>query len=135
MTKNDEPQYDILEMIEAAGRSQGCIIASSHRFPAANNPGDNPPHIKARNRYKEVLPSGGRFLCTQEHPDTKAPKPIVFEVTTSGVQYIQPTDSSSDVTKSAATYAPSTLAATVDVARGGTQPPATRVGFGRGQGM
>jgi len=117
-------QSDILEKLEAAGLPSGHIIASSRSFPTQNAPGDNPPHIKAKNRYLEILPRGGRFICTQEHPSRQSPQPIVYEVTINGVEYIAPTLTKVDESEKAG------LAAVVDRARGAEQPPSTRIGFG-----
>ena len=121
----DEAQKDILEMIEDAALTPGYILASSRTIPTGNTSGDNPPHAKAKNRYLEILPLDGKFYCTQEHPDRDSPKPIVFEATAAGISYVAPA-------QSAAKKAQMTgLAASVDQARGASQPPTTRVGFGQ----
>ena len=126
--KQDNPQRDILKMIEDAGRQNGRIIASSRPVPSRNNSGDDPPHVIAKNRYQEIVPYGGAFVCTQEHPNREQPRPVVFEVTTAGVEYVAP-----QVQKTQDQAHRPGLAAAVEQARGTAQPPATRVGFGSGK--
>ena len=48
--------------------------------------GDLPPHTKARERYEAMVASASDFRCTGEYPTTKAPEPVVVEVTDDGVR-------------------------------------------------
>lgn len=112
---------DILDLMEAAAATPGFVVSSSPPIPAANNSGDNPPHAKAKRRYQEIVPD--EFLCTQEHPNEEEPEPIVFAVDASGFTYMKPTDAASAVAKG--------LGAAVAAARGASQPPSERVGFGK----
>ena len=120
--ENEESlKQDILDDMEGAAVDPGYIVASSEPIPKSNKPGDNPPHAKAKRRYEEIAPDG--FLCTQEHPNEKAPEPIVFYLDDDGFEYTQPRGGKSENKND--------LAAAVAVARGGSEPPTDRVGFGR----
>lgn len=114
-------KQELLDKIEAAASESGYVIASSNAIPKENKPLDNPPHAIAKARYQEIAPGG--FLCTQEHPNTKTPEPIIFDLTETGLTYRPPTQDSG--TKSGG------VAEAVRRARGGNEPPADRVGFGR----
>jgi len=114
-------KQDILHALETAAQSPGYIVASSAPIPATNQPGDNPPHAKAKNRYEEIV--ADKFLCTQEHPNTGTPEPIIFSLTDTGLEYQEPEQDQEDESN--------TLAAAVGAARGTGTPPADRVGFGR----
>lgn len=113
-------KQDILDSINGAQMSPGHIVASSNPIPIENQPGDNPPHAKAKSRYEEVASNG--FVCTQEHPDRKNPRPVVFELAAGRLVLTK-----QDAKKSAATR----VAAAIVAARGAEQPPRDRVGFGR----
>ncbi|MBX3292258.1 MAG: hypothetical protein KF881_05110 [Acidobacteria bacterium] len=114
-------KQDILDAFEAAAQSPGYIVASSAPIPATNDLGDNPPHAKAKHRYEEIVPD--KFLCTQEHPNTETPEPIIFSLTENGLAYQEPGQAQEDQSNA--------LAAAVSAARGTGTPPADRVGFGR----
>jgi beta-lactamase superfamily II metal-dependent hydrolase len=111
-------QQDILDKIGAAAQTPGYVISSSSAIPGNNDPGDNPPHAKARKRYEEIAPSG--FLCTMEHVDDEEPEPIVFAMTENGLAY-------QGETKKVHT---TDLAGAIEAARGAAEPPRDRVGFG-----
>ena len=113
-------KQDILDSIEAAAVTPGFIVASSEPIPESNQAGDNPPHAKAKHRYEEIVPD--TFLCTQEHPSTKVPEPIIFSFSESGLEYQKP--EGEEIEKS------HSVAAAVLAARGTGTPPADRVGFG-----
>lgn len=115
----EELKQDILDDMKDAASSPGYIVASSEPIPASNNPGDNPPHAKAKNRYQEIVPDA--FLCTQEHGGTESPEPIVFVFEGGDLKYVGPEPASE---------CGSDLAAAVAAARGSGQPPQDRVGFG-----
>jgi len=78
----DVLKRDVLDALERHASETAIVVASSKEFPASNNPGDNPPHIIARNRYEEIVES---VLCTGEEPSVDAPQPIVFAVSESGL--------------------------------------------------
>ena len=102
-----------------AALSPGYVVSSSDPVPARNAPGDNPPHAKAKRQYERIVPND--VLCTHQHPDSKNPKPIIFEVSRNGFAYVGKSQSSRPMNEALA-------------AAGGAaaMPPATAVGFGRG---
>lgn len=119
--EEEKLKQDILDAIEKAASENGYIVASCEPIPASNEPGDNPPHARAKHRYEEIAPVG--FLCTQEHPNEKEPEPIVFSLEDGGLDYSEPEGKRAPAKKS--------LAGAAAVARGSDEPPAKRVGFGR----
>lgn len=120
--KDEVLKQDILDAMENAELNPGYIVASSDPIPASNKKGDNPPHAKAKQRYEEI--ANDEFLCTQEHPDEDSPQPIVFEISTDGLQY-QECGASTGKASSAA------MGTAIVAARGTDEPPKERVGFGR----
>ena len=118
----DEPRLrqDIVDAIKGAADSPGVIVVSADKIPARNQPGDNPPHAKAANRYREIAPDG--VICTGQHPDADAPEPLVFEFSGEGPALRD----AAIVAESAAS-----LAKAISEARGEEQVPAAPVGFGR----
>ena len=101
-----------------AALDPGYVVSSSEPVPTRNEPGDNPPHAKAKRQYERIVPN--EFLCTHEHPDEENPEPIVFEVNEKGFAYVGESQS----TKS--------MSNTLKAAGGGAAvAPATAVGFGR----
>jgi hypothetical protein len=72
----EERKQDILDMFEEAAGTLGYVVASSMPFRDADNTGDNPPHLLARDAYDDIAPSG--VVCTGEYPTAEAPRPIVF---------------------------------------------------------
>lgn len=123
--EDESLKQDILDSIEKNACSPGYIVASCDPIPASNKPGENPPHAKAKSRYLEIVPD--EFLCTQEHPNKKNPKPIIFELTAKGLEYMKPED---DDSNDAGRQAKKGLAEAVAMARGTYQPPKKPVGFG-----
>ncbi len=108
------------EMVRDIGNAAldpGYVVSSSEPVPARNEPGDNPPHAKAKRQYERIVPN--EFLCTHEHPDKKNPEPIVFEVSENGFAYVGESEASKSM-------GDALRAAGVAVA------PAEAVGFGRG---
>ena len=109
------------EMVRDIGNAAldpGYVVSSSEPVPAKNDPGDNPPHAKAKQQYQRIAPN--EFLCTHEHPSKENPEPIIFDVSENGFAYVGEGESSksmSDVLKAAG---------------GAAVAPATAVGFGRG---
>ncbi len=118
--KDETLRQDILDAFEKHMLSPGYIVSSSEPIPARNESGDNPPHAKAKRRYLEIGPN--EFLCTQEHPNTRAPVPIVFSLTANGLEYLAPAPASRPASAS--------LGAAVAAARGSKETPRDTVGFG-----
>jgi hypothetical protein len=51
---------------------------------------DDPPCIRAKREYLEILGGvGGRFLCTDEYPNTRRPEPLEFEVGDMGLTEVR----------------------------------------------
>ena len=78
MYRDGELQQDILDAFERHARDGAVIVASSMPVPARNDPGDNPPHAKAKARYLQIVDDAGHFVCTGEWPDADQPRPVVF---------------------------------------------------------
>ncbi len=113
-------KQDMMDDFEAAKRKGGYIIASS-RSDFGDEEGKLPPHLRARNRYEEII-DAGHFVCAHEHPSKKEPQPVVFVVDGSGIRYEKPEGKAQAV---------GTVANAVSAARGSAAPPKEQVGFGR----
>jgi hypothetical protein len=62
-------------------KREGAWVIASSKSIKRNE--DNPPHYRAANVYKKAV-SDEKFLCTSQHPDEKAPKPIIFLMSENG---------------------------------------------------
>lgn len=63
----------------------GAVIVASCK-PISDGDRD-PPCIRAKREYVAIVEdAGGQFYCTGEYPDIEAVKPLVFTVTTAGIQ-------------------------------------------------
>jgi len=107
---------EIMDAFAAAGSSPTYVISSSVQFPASNVPGDDPPHVRARVEYEKITE---RFECTGEWPDSDEPKPIVFHFV----------DGDFAMREGETTSARALTTATA-AARGDTQTPGQRHGYG-----
>ncbi len=112
---------DVMDEFDACQLSPGFVVASSNEFKHANNPGDNPPHSIARNRYQEIV--NDKFLCTGEVSTPEWVRPVVLTATPGGVVLAADDYQMSEVAESA-------LAAAIALAEGRNAPPQTKVGFG-----
>jgi hypothetical protein len=112
---------DIMEEFEEAGLDVRYVVVSADS-DFSDKEGKNPPHLKARNRYEELVESGN-FLCTHEYPSVDSPEPIKFEISENGLELVKST------TDKAQKAARTTVA--VAAARGGEAPPTRQVGFGK----
>ena len=101
-----------------AALDPGYIVSSSEPVPASNEPGDNPPHAKAKSQYQRIVPN--EFLCTHEHTDEENPEPIIFEVSAEGFAYVGEGKSNKSMSNA------------LKAAGGAAARPTTAVGFGRG---
>lgn len=118
--KEETFRREMLEAFEGARLDGAYVIASSYSdFSDAE--GKNPPHLKARRRYEEIVDSG-HFICTHEHPSKRAPQPVVFVMDDKGFNHQKP-EGKADAAKS--------VAEAVAAARGGTTPPQEQLGFGQ----
>lgn len=82
-----------VEKILLAGKKDSYIVSSSYPIPDTKEAYDQvqPPHIQARKTYENYINKvGGRkFLVTMEEPNANHPKPIKFEITSSGISLIK----------------------------------------------
>ena len=108
---------DMVRDLGNAALDPGYVVSSSEPVPGRNDPGDNPPHAKAKAQYERIVPN--EFICTHEHPNEKSPEPIIFDVSVSGFGYVGETESSK------------AMSHTLKAAGGAAIAPATAVGFGR----
>ncbi len=120
--KGEVLKKEIMQDFEDSAVAAAHIIASAES-DFSDDEGKNPPHLKARKRYEEIV-DAGHFICTQEHPNTKTPEPITFELIDAGISVRETSTSKAHSTGSA-------LAAAVSAARGGDGPAKSQVGFGR----
>lgn len=86
----EERKQDIMDAFESSRGERAYVVASSEPIPSSNQPGDNPPHAKAKARYRELGIED--FLCTQEYGDINAPEPIIFTLTPGVGLEPQPTE-------------------------------------------
>jgi hypothetical protein len=89
MYQDGELQQDILDAFERHARDGVVIVASSMPVPTRNDPGDNPPHSKAKARYLQIV-DAGHFICTGEWPDAGEPRPVVFGLGADGLTLLDP---------------------------------------------
>lgn len=119
--KEESFKKDIMDFFEKYSRGAAGYIVSSSHSAFTDGEGDNPPHKKARDRYEEIV-KPGHFVCTHEFPTKKNPEPIVFVIDSEGGFSLDE--------KRTKGVGPTGLAAAVESARGGTQPPGVQKGFG-----
>ncbi|WP_321912286.1 ComEC/Rec2 family competence protein [Burkholderia cepacia] len=119
----DVLKQDILDDLKARQKKGAYVVSSSPAIPGKNWPGDNPPHVRAKNRYLEIIAAAGNFLCTGEYSTEHNVRPIIFTVTNEGINLVDKDYSLSDQAKE-------DLAQAVAMARGTNAPPAAKVGFG-----
>lgn len=79
---------DVLEAFERHARGGSVIVSSSGPIPATDIDGNNPPHRKAADRYRERVDQDN-FICTMEWPSQDDPSPVVFGVDASGAQVVR----------------------------------------------
>jgi len=109
-------KQDIMDDLADVSQSPGYIIASCDPIPSSNEPGDNPPHAKAKAQYELIVPD--EFICTHEHGGEGDPVPVVFEVSTSGLAY----DGEAEASNS--------MSDTLSAAGAAASAPSDAVGFG-----
>jgi hypothetical protein len=83
---------DMVRDIGNAALDPGYVVSSSEPVPAKNDPGDNPPHAKAKQQYERIVPN--EFICTHEPPNQKSPEPVIFDVSENGFAYVGEGESS-----------------------------------------
>jgi len=80
--ETDEPVESSKDLIKNHKMTGAVIIASSKQI---KDDDDNPPHYPAKEEYVELI-GAGKFISLAEVPDSKNPKPVVYEVTSGGFQ-------------------------------------------------
>ncbi|MCY3941822.1 MAG: hypothetical protein OXG29_12180 [Gammaproteobacteria bacterium] len=70
--EDEELKRHIVDEMDDAAQEPNHIVSSSNPVPSSNQPGDNPPHAKAKNQYETITDS---FLCTMDQDE-----PIVAEI-------------------------------------------------------
>ena len=80
--ETDDPVESSKNLIRDHKMKGAVIIASSKQI---KDDDDNPPHYPAKEEYVELI-GAGKFISLAEEPDSKNPKPVVYEVTSSGFQ-------------------------------------------------
>jgi hypothetical protein len=78
---------DVLYAFEKHARTGSVIVSSSAPIPAIDVDGNNPPHRKAADRYREIVNSAN-FICTMEWPSMDDPSPVVLGIDPSGAQIV-----------------------------------------------
>jgi len=92
-------KQDLLDKLERHATGLATVVVSSDEFPESNKTGDNPPHLLAQARYEEIADS---LVCTGEHPDADAPRPVVFGIDGDGFALLELEEEAAEaVTKSA----------------------------------
>ena len=104
-------KQDIVDAMDGASLSPNRVVSSSNPVPTSNDPGDNPPHAKAKTQYETITDS---FLCTMDQDD-----PIIAEL-----------EDGSIVLAGAATASKSATDA-ANQARGRNKPPTETHTYGR----
>lgn len=80
--ETDKPIESSKALIKDHKTNGAVIIASSKQV---KNDDDNPPHYPAKEEYIKLI-GADKFISLAKEPDSKKPKPVVYEVTSSGFQ-------------------------------------------------
>jgi hypothetical protein len=83
----DVRKDDVLDAFGRHARDSAVIVSSSLPIPPADVDGNNPPHRKAADRYREIV-DAGNFVCTMEWPSKDDPSPIMFGVDAAGARIL-----------------------------------------------
>ncbi|MDE2936722.1 MAG: hypothetical protein OXP37_07805 [Chloroflexota bacterium] len=86
------------------------IVSSSNPVPESNEPGDNPPHAKAKTQYETITES---FLCTMDNEE-----PIVARLEAGAIEFVGAAAAATSASESASK------------ASGGRTVPASPVTYG-----
>ena len=70
--EEEQLKTHIVDDLEHAALDPNRVVSSSNPVPSSNQPGDNPPHAKAKTQYETITDS---FLCTMDQTE-----PIVAEI-------------------------------------------------------
>ena len=77
--ETDKPVESSKTMIKDHKTNGAVIIASSKQIKKDK---DNPPHHQSKEEYVKLI-GADKFISLAEEPDSKKPKPVVYEVTSS----------------------------------------------------
>jgi hypothetical protein len=88
-------KQDLLDLLEEHASEDATVVASSDPFRSSDPAGANPPHLKARARYEEIVPAEDGFICTGEYPEADSPSPLVFTMITDGLRRLEPVSADS----------------------------------------
>lgn len=118
---NEALKQDILDDFDEMTGDDGSIVSSSEA-DFSDEKGKNPPHLKARQRYEEIVASKHHFICTHEHGG-----PVSFEISEEGcvLQEVETVDSDGHNNSGK-----SSVPAAIQGARGARNPSTQAVGFG-----
>jgi hypothetical protein len=83
----DALKDDVLNAFARHARDGAVIVSSSGPIPARDVDGNNPPHRKAADRYREIV-DAGNFVCTMEWPSEADPAPVMFGVDAGGARIL-----------------------------------------------
>lgn len=73
------PHKKVAWLYEEQGHLHGIIVSTSDPIPSEDT--DQPPHMQAANYHRDTANDRlGQFIVTMEHPNTRAPEPLVIKV-------------------------------------------------------
>ena len=113
-------KQDIMDDFDEALGDDGRVVASCDE-DFSDKKGKNPPHLKARDRYEEIV-ADDHFVCTHEYG-----APVSFRIDADGCTL---EDAETTQTQDERNTPKKTAADAVRAARGTTAPPTQEVGFG-----
>lgn len=85
----DVLQKDVIDAFERHAAIGAVVVCSSGSIPSQDKPRDNPPHLKAYNRYSEIV---DEVIVTMSWPTGDAVAPVVFAVDERGARIIREAD-------------------------------------------
>lgn len=111
----------LMRKFEESGSECRYIVSSSDPIPSKNEPGDNPPHAKAKSQYEQIVDLG-HFICTGEHGGKDELTPVSIAVGELDCGYRGSNDDSESSAKARKAVAD---------ARGNESPPSQSTRFGQ----
>jgi hypothetical protein len=92
----DVLKQDVLDAFDRHAGKSATVVVSAAPFSTKDSPGDNPPHLVARNRYEEIT----NLICSAEYPTPLDAEPIIFALGLSGFELVEPEEEDDSVEKS-----------------------------------
>lgn len=121
-SQGESLKQDILDDFDwMIGDRRGYIISSSES-DFSDEKGKNPPHLKARRRYEEIVSSQNHFICTHEHG---GPVSFIINGRECVLQEMERAHSRNSIN-----LGKPTVIEAVRTARGSDAPPNQEAGFG-----